>query len=359
MHRKCFFILLLTFVGMLCRAQLIVLKPHDPRIHYMGRVIMQDDAAQLLWPSTSLKINFKGTGVKAILKDEHGSNYFNVIVDDNVVAVIHPDSVQKEYTLVSGLNDGNHSLELFKRTEWAQGKTWFYQFSFDKNSQPLNSPPAKKRKMEFFGNSITCGVAVEDSSGKDDPDARYTNSYLSYAAITARHFDAEFNNTSQGGVGLMVSWIPIIMPEMYNLFDPPDFQNIWDFSKYTPDVVVINILQNDSWLVKLPGNDQFKARFGKNPPTEDQIIRAYRNFVKNIHNTYPKAQIICTLGCMDATKQGSPWPGYIEKAVAQLSDKNVYSFFFPYKNASGHPNVKEQQAMADGLVGFIDQHIKW
>jgi len=359
MHRKFLFILSLTCVGLVCRAQLIILKPHDPRIHYMGRVIMQDEAAQLLWPSTLLKINFKGTGVKAILKDEHGNNYFNVIVDDKVVAVIHPDSVQKEYALVSGLNDGNHSLELFKRTEWADGKTWFYQFSLDKNSAPLIPSPAKKRKMEFFGNSITCGVAVEDSSGKDNLAARYSNSYLSYAAITARHFDAEFNNTSQGGVGLMVSWIPITMPEMYNLFDPTDFQNIWDFSKYTPDVVVINVLQNDSWLVKLPENDQFKARFGKNAPTEDQIIRAYRNFVKDIRNTYPKAQIVCTLGCMDATKQGSPWPGYIEKAVAQLNDKNVYTFFFPYKNSPGHPNIKEQQAMADGLIGFIDQHIKW
>jgi len=62
---------------------------------------------------------------------------------------------------------------------------------------------------------------------------------------------------------------------------------------------------------------------------------------------------------MDATKEGSPWPGYIEKAVAQIGDKNILTHFFPYKNTPGHPSVKEQQAMADDLIGFIDQHIKW
>jgi len=359
MHRKTIFILLLTFVSIICRAQLLVLNPHDPRIHYTGRIVMQDETAEISWPSSSLKINFKGTGAKAVLKDEHGNNYYDVIVDDKVVAVIHPDSLRNEYTLVAGLADGNHSLELFKRTEWATGKTWFYRFILDKNSVPFPVSPAKKRRMEFFGNSITCGVAVEDTSGKDNLKTQYTNSYLSYGAITARHFDAEFHNTSQGGVGVMVSWIPVIMPEMYNLLDPTDFQSLWDFSKFTPDLVVINMMQNDSWLVKLPENEQFKARFGKTPPTEDQIIKAYRSFVKTIRNTYPKAQIICTLGCMDATKQGSPWPGYVEKAVTQLNDKNIYTHFFSWNNAPRHPNIKEQQAMADDLIGFIDQNIKW
>jgi hypothetical protein len=39
--------------------------------------------------------------------------------------------------------------------------------------------------MEFYGNSITAGYAIEDFSGNDQPDSTYTNNYLSYAAITA------------------------------------------------------------------------------------------------------------------------------------------------------------------------------
>jgi hypothetical protein len=122
---------------------------------------------------------------------------------------------------------------------------------------------------------------------------------------------------------------------------------------------VINLFQNDSWIIKLPDNAQFKQRFGNKAPSEDNIIKAYKDFVKTIRNKYPKAQIICALGNMDATKEGSPWPGYVEKAVAQLEDKNIYTHFFPYKNTPGHPSVREQQTMAGNLIAFIDQHIKW
>ncbi|MEO6849223.1 MAG: SGNH/GDSL hydrolase family protein, partial [Mucilaginibacter sp.] len=350
---------LIAFVSISCNAQNAIVKSHDTHIRYSGRMTMLDDAAELSWSASSLELNFSGTGVKATLKDENGENFFNVVVDGKVTSVIHPGNVQKEYTLADGLPAGRHTLELFKRTEWAMGKTWFYQFTLDKGGVVLPPPAAQKRKIEFFGNSITCGYADEDTTGKDRGSSPYENGYLSYAAITARHFGAELHNTSRSGIGITVSWDPLIMPELYNRLDATDAESRWDFSKYTPDVVVINLFQNDSWLVKKPDNLQFKARFGDKEPTEEQLIKAYKEFVKTIRGKYPKAQIICTLGSMDATKQGSPWPGYIEKAVEQMKDKNIYAHSIPYKNTPGHPNVKEQQAMADDLIAFIDQHIKW
>lgn len=362
MHQKRILIIWLTMLGIACHAQNIVLNAHDNHIHYMGRVIFHDEDTELAWSCSSATVNFKGTGIKVTLKDEHGDNYFNVIVDNKVTSVLHPDSTQKEYILAAGLTNTNHTVELYKRTEWAMGKTWIYQFALDKNSQILLQSPPKKHKIEFFGNSISCGYADEDSTGKDRGTSQFENGYLSYAALTARHFDAEFYNTSRSGIGITVSWFPLIMPEMYNKADPTDLvydQGMWDFSKYTPDVVVINLFQNDAWIVKLPDNDQFKARFGTKPPTDDQLIKAYRNFVKSIRDVYPKARIVCILGSMDATKPGSPWPGYIEKAVASFGDKKIYTHFIPYKNTPGHPSIKEQQAMADDLTSYIEKNIVW
>ena len=79
----------------------------------------------------------------------------------------------------------------------------------------------------------------------------------------------------------------------------------------------------------------------------------------SIRAKYPKADIICALGNMNATETGSKWPGYIEKAIAGLNDGKIYSVFFPYKNTGGHPNKMEQQAMADQLIQFIDKKVKW
>jgi lysophospholipase L1-like esterase len=341
-----------------CSAQTVV-KADDPHIQYTGRIAMTDSSAELSWTANSIKINFSGTAVSAILKDERSDNNYDVIIDGKVANIIHPEVTKKSYILTSGLPKGKHSLELFKRTEWAMGKTWFYQFEFAKGDKVLPPPPAKKRKIEFFGNSITCGYADIDTTGRDRGTSPYEDGYISYAAITARHFDAAFYNTSKSGIGITISWFPLIMPEMYDRLDATDPNSKWDFSKYTPDVVVINLFQNDSWIVKMPSNEQFKARFGTTPPTEDFIVNAYRDFVKNVRIKYPKAHIICILGSMDATRASSPWPGYIDKAVATLNDKNILTHFIPYKNTDGHPNAKEQQAMADDLIGFIEKNIVW
>jgi hypothetical protein len=358
MRYKLLISLIAVATGLQCAAQTII-KSNDPHIHYMGRVTMRDSAAELSWSGNSIKANFTGTGIKAVLKDERADNYYNVIVDGKVISILHLDRIKKTYTIASGLAAGKHSLELFKRTEWAMGKTWFYGFEFVDGGKILPAPTAKKHKIEFYGNSITCGMADEDSTGKDRGTGPYENGYLSYAAITARHFDAEFYSLSKSGIGVTVSWFPLIMPEMYDRLDATDANSKWNFARYTPDLVVINLFQNDSWIVTQPNNEQFKARFGDKPPTPAFIINAYAAFVKSIRGKYPKAKILCILGSMDATRQGSPWPGYITKAVTGLNDNNIYTHFIPYKNTNGHPNIKEQQAMADDLIGYIEGNIKW
>ncbi|MDB5006679.1 MAG: celE 1 [Mucilaginibacter sp.] len=358
MNYKCLLCSLGIVFSFACSAQTII-KSNDSHISYSGRIAMIDSAAELSWSASSVIINFSGTQISAMLKDERSDNNYNVIVDGKVTGIIHPAQAKKEYTLVSGLKLDKHTLELFKRTEWAMGKTWFYQFELDKDAKVLPPPPVKKRKMEFFGNSISCGYADEDTTGKDRGTSPYENGYLSYAALTARHFNAEFYNTSKSGIGITVSWFPLIMSEMYDRLDATDPNSKWDFSKYKPDVVVINLFQNDSWIVNLPNNDKFKARFGTTTPTAQFITKAYADFVRSVRGKYPEAHIICILGSMDATKPGSPWPGYIDKAVASLNDKNILTHFIPYKNTNGHPSVKEQQAMADDLIGFMEKNIVW
>ncbi len=241
-------------------------------------------------------------------------------------------------------------MELFKRTEWDKGKTWFYGFETSRRTKILAPPVPPKRKIEFFGNSITCGYAMEDSSDKDSPHGYFENNYLSYAAITAQYFNAQYHCTSKSGIGILVSWFPLIMPEMYDRLDATDSTSKWNFKKYTPGVVVINLFQNDSWIVNMPDNPQFKSRFGNKAPGEDFIINAYKNFVASIRNKYPDASIICALGNMDATRQGSSWPGYIQQAVEQLHDPKIYTHFFKYKNTPGHPKVAGQKAMATSLI---------
>lgn len=347
-----------VIISLNCQAQTVITAT-NPHLHYMGRTWTENGAVALSWSGNSVDINFTGSSISATLRDESGVNTYDVVLDDKVVQILHPDQTKNDYQLASGLSAGKHHIELFKRTEWAMGKTWFYGFTLNKDAKVLAASPVHKRKIEFYGNSITCGYAVLDTEGKDRGSAPFEDGYNSYAAITARHYNAEFSSISKSGIGITVSWFPLIAPQMYDRIDATDSIRKWNFSKYTPDVVVINLFQNDSWIVTMPNNEQFKARFGTTPPTPEFIINAYAGFVKGIRAKYPKAHIICILGSMDATKPGSPWPGYIEKAVATLNDKNIYTHFIPYKNTPGHPSKKEQQDMADDLIGFMDKTVKW
>jgi GDSL-like Lipase/Acylhydrolase family len=252
----------------------------------------------------------------------------------------------------------DHTVQIFKRTEWDKGSTLFYGFLLDDNAILLNSLQKPKRKIEFFGNSITCGYSIEDYVS-DSPDGFYENNYEAYGAITARHFNAQYHCTSKSGIGVLVSWFPLIMPEMYDRLNPNDSNSKWDFSKYIPDVVVINLLQNDSWIIEMPENGEFKKKFGTKKPDQNFIVASYKKFVQTVRLKYPKAQIICMLGNMDITQKNSLWPLYVQKAVAEMNDNKTYTLFVPYKEIQGHPKTAEQKIMADTLIKFIEKNIKW
>jgi hypothetical protein len=361
MHKNYLFSFLLIISVTCCYGSITVPFSHK-NISYMGRVEqVENKYAEIYWPGTSVTINFKGTEIKAILKNGKESTYFYAILDGNEQEAkkIKADTIQSAIMLASGLQDTNHSLQLFKLTDNTT-HTFFYGFELADGSVILDANPLPDRKIEFYGNSITAGHGVDVlPENNDSGSPEFFNNYRTYAALTARHFNAQYSCIARSGIGVMVSWFPIIMPEMYDRLNPSDSTSKWDFSKYTPDIVVINLFQNDMWLTASPNHPQFKARFGTTPPDVPTIIQSYQSFLKSIRGKYPNATIICALGSMNATQKDSPWPGYIEEAVKGLSDSKIVTHFFPYKNTSGHPKVAEQKVMADDLIDFIDKNIKW
>ena len=200
-HIISLFLLLSSLTTM---GQSTFLKPQNPAIVKSGRIdtTLSSGAYRLFWPGTSLKLRFKGTEVKALLKEQYPENYYTVIIDDDSVFTFNPDSIKHYYTLVTGIPYGDHTVELFKRTGWMMGWTDFYGFELGDHTIPLQAPPPPARKIEFFGNSITVGISNEpgaaDSTGEEDPYHGHTNDYYSYAAITARHYHAA--STTPAGV---------------------------------------------------------------------------------------------------------------------------------------------------------------
>src|SRR5699024_6890054 len=114
---------------------------------------------------------------------------------------------KKAYILAKNLPEGAHTVALFKINSmhpgYPRGYAKFFGFELIGGGQLLDAPALKKRKIEFYGNSITCGVSNEAPGvSKDLFGSKYENNYYSYAAMTARHFNAQYYCIAKSGIGL-------------------------------------------------------------------------------------------------------------------------------------------------------------
>ncbi|TVZ38185.1 GDSL-like lipase/acylhydrolase family protein [Alteromonadaceae bacterium 2753L.S.0a.02] len=356
MHTR-FFLLLMYLVAPLCCANQLI--PADNKhLQYSGRIDFSTPTiAGISWPASQVVAVISGNEIGVTLDDQYGKNYFNVFIDNNWDApyVIACEQGLQTYQLSQYLPAGKHTITLTKRTEGEEGRTIFHGFNIADDGKIFDPPPKPQRKIEFYGDSITSGMGNEAAYNADDALLSEKNSFLSYAAITARELGADYRIISQSGIGVMVSWFDFIMPQFYDQLDAVgNNESHWDFALWQPDVVVINLFQNDSWLVE---------KRLKPVPNDAHRIAAYQDFIAKIRKVYPKATVIATLGNMDATKQGSAWPGYIRKAVANhkkiSGDTHITTFFFPYEEYPKHPRVIHHQQNAERLTQFIRKTMKW
>lgn len=336
------------------------IEADHPNLQYTGRIDHTDPKAPFLsWPGTMIRANFTGDMLEVILDDDSGDNFFNVMIDGNTQYpfVIDCAKGEKTYQLGYALEPGTHSLEIYKRTEGAEGGTRFKGLVLQDGAELLPPPERPTRRIEFFGDSISSGMGNEGADNGPDHLPSEKNQYLAYTGFTARNLNAEGHFISKSGIGIMVSWFDFIMPQYYDQLSAVENNDThWDFSQWTPDVVVINLFQNDCWLV-----DREKRL---NPmPTEEDRIQAYLDFLQTIRKTYPDAYFVCALGSMDATNEGSKWPGYIVSAVEKLKKEDpsakVDTFFFPFTGYGQHPRVKQHHDNAEKLSAFISEKMGW
>lgn len=109
--------------------------------------------------------------------------------------------------------------------------TSFYGFKIDENAITIKFNKLPKLKIEFYSNSITCGHGVEvpiDTADSGKPE--YFNTYKAYSAFTVRYFNSQYRCTAKSGIGIMLSWFNLLMPEIFNRVNPNDKNSQWNFT---------------------------------------------------------------------------------------------------------------------------------
>ena len=332
-------------------SQLKFYAADDSSIQYTVRIDMSNPQLPRFWqPGVYIIAMFEGDTCQVILRDEElwgtKHNYVHLQLDDQEMRV-QMRSSQDTFLLVADKPAISHKLIIAKNTEANNG----YLELVGIRCRKLLAPPARPtRKMEFIGNSITCGAGADTSGipcGKGQWEDQH-NAWASYGSITARSLNASFHLSAVSGIGLMHSCcnLDILMPQVFDKVSMRDNRITWDFAKYQPDVVTVCLGHND----------------GIQDSTE--FCNRYIGFLQQIRKHYPAATIVCLSSPMADERLNAILQAYLTAIVRKVtkSDSSVHSFFYSkryYRGCDTHPDLAEHREMAKELSGFIRKVMNW
>jgi lysophospholipase L1-like esterase len=328
-------------------------KADNANIQYVGRIDFSNPQLPRIWaPGVYITARFKGSSCEVLINDEAAGtnhNYIEVIIDGKNPYRIELKEKINVINVPAGLDNGEHTLVICKDTESNIG---FIDFEGLRCEKLLPLPAKPKRKIEYFGDSITSGTGMDLSvipCGKGQWYDQH-NAYMSYGAVTARNLDAQWQLTALAGVGLVHSCcdMNVVMPQIFDKVFLRSDTISWDFSRYTPDVVTICLGQND-------GPKQDSSYF----------CNAYINFITAIRSHYPKADIVCLTSPMGDKTLTTVMQRYLNAITAHLNaagDKKVTEYFFSrqyHNGCGGHPDLDDHKLIAAELTAYIKQLKGW
>ena len=347
-----------------------VIKPSNPDIVYTGRISFTNpDRPAWNYPGVQIMAAFEGTSLRMLAKPRSG--YFMAQIDQaepfKVAFRGERDSV---VTLATALPEGRHLVRLMYVIEGYEFFPEFWGFVLDEGRQLVKAPLLPSRKIEFIGNSITCGYGNEGLKKEEGFDYATENHYYSYASITARNLQAQHWVVARSGIGAYRNYDgpktgnpDSNMPVQYEYTgyawkpelrkEPTFLQEKWDFNRYQPDVVCINLGTND---LSTPNYDLSLLKQG------------YQKLLKMVRQHNPKAKIVFLTGSMLYHQELQLAKQLLDAVTAEAQkagDKEVYRFDMApingnkYYGNDWHPNIYQDEKMANELTPYLRQLMNW
>ncbi|WP_124065942.1 GDSL-type esterase/lipase family protein [Clostridium sp. E02] len=329
-------------------------------LQYCGRVGTDDRGRpEFVYPCSFVKLYFMGERISVRLENHsiYWDNYIGWILDGTQKKAKLPKTGATRVLLGDHLGEGIHSLLLFKRQDSCHTVS-LEGFLLSKGGRLLKPEPLPDYRIEVYGDSVSAGEVSEaiNDVGKEDPvhQGEYSNSWYSYAWLTARKLNARIHNISQGGIALMdgTGWFePPRCIGMQSVYDKIQYHPAllrtrqWDFEKYRPNVVIVALGQNDSHPIDFMKEDYTGLQ-------AQQWKEHYMGFVRKLRTLYPEAIIILTTTILYHHEN---WDRAIEEVCQVLEDKQVSHFLYRRNGVGtpGHIRIPEAEEMAEELTAFI------
>jgi lysophospholipase L1-like esterase len=319
----------------------------DARFRYEGRFDFSDsNAPVIVWQASRISLDFEGDALGLLFDDAKGQCYFNAEVDgSNTVVEIREGKPVTPATL-AGFGPGCHHLVLFKRSEADAGTVHFRGVELAAGEKAwAPPPPAYRLRMEFFGDSITVGACNEDGDTDQWDNRRTHNAALSYAALTAAAFSADYRNIAVSGMGIATGWVDRKAGGVWDKTYPNPASPRANLTQWVPQVIFVNFGEND---------DSYPRAHGQ--PFPEGYTDGYIALVRAIRTASPATHVVLLRGGMYGGAQSEPLRQAWESAVTQLEAANPAIRHFVFKHwTHNHPRVADDRIMADELIAWLKQ----
>jgi len=347
-----------------------IVSPSDNRIQYTGRISLANpERPAWNFPGIQIAAAFEGTSLKMLAKPRSG--YFMAQIDrGEPFKVAFTGEKDSLVTLATALPEGRHQVRLMYAIEGYEFYPEFWGFVLDEGRQLCQAPALPSRKIEFVGNSITCGYGNEGTNKEEHFDYATENHYYSYDAITSRALQAQHWVVARSGIGAYRNYGEAkagspnsCMQVQYEYTGyAPDAKlrqrggfdsERWDFSRCQPDVVCINLGTNDL------STNNYDLKLLK---------QGYQHLLKMVRQHNPKAKVVFLCGSMLGGKELETAKRLLNEVADEArkaGDKEVYRFDFTPQNGDlgygndWHPSHWQHEKMAAELTAYLRSLMNW
>lgn len=328
---------------------------------YQGRIDkLQNDQVILIGTASSVSFNFTGNECSISLQSvdsyEH-HNYVQLVLDGKYIGKIRIEKgTAQSFSIKATSDKKEHLLEIYKNTEAQSGNILFAGTTAKLTTISFK----KKKKIEFIGDSITCGAASDPSDVPCDKGEYmdHHNGYYAYGPTLSRAIGADYLMSCVSGIGMYRNWNDenkdeAIMPDIYqNLYLTKDpSKPKYDFA-FQPDIISIALGTND-----FSGGDGKKERL---PFNAEKYVSNYISFIKMLFEHNPKAQIVITNSPMVGGERGVVFEDCLNKIKNAFADDKAHKpiLIFKFKSmtpkgCSGHPDVADHKVLANEYAPFL------
>lgn len=348
-------------------------KATEKHVKIIGRTYYYNDVLWLALSGGGVEFSFIGKKAEVTIKgdsvalSDNNQARIGIYVNGKRVIDDMVNKTLKTYTLFESESEQDVTVRIIKLSEAAMSTIGIHGITVD-SKEGIKPTSDNVHKIEFVGDSITCGYGVDGENEQHSFSTSTEDVTKAYAYKAVQELQADYSMVSYSGYGIISGFThndqkltSQLLPDYYERVGKSDgkFDGVlepqsvsWDFNKFIPDLIVINLGTNDDSYTKDDADKQA------------EYAEQYIEFLKMVRRNNANATILCTLGIM-----GDRLYPFLEQAVndytKETGDANLAAMKFDVQltadgyGADWHPSVTTHSKAAEKLIPQIKGLMKW